>query len=85
MSKRMVLGAVKTAAEVKNRGVADVVVRKTASELVTLRLPKQTYDLLRSVAVTRAAAGLRFSLSAVVRDLAERHRDELQKEAQPKG
>lgn len=82
MSKRSSLAAVRTAAEVKNRGVVPEP-PKHQTELATIRLPKRTYDLLRSVAVARAAAGARFSLSRVIADLAERHRDELEREAKP--
>ncbi len=82
MSKRPGLSSLKMATDARNRGGVDVkTAPKNGSELATIRLPKQTYDLLRSVALRRAAAGARFSLSRVITDLAERHRDELEREA----
>ena len=80
--KRTSLGAVKVAAEVRNRGAGGAAEpRQNESELATIRLPKRTHDLLRSVAVSRAAAGARFSFSRVIQDLAEKHRAELEREA----
>jgi hypothetical protein len=49
-----------------------------------IHIPKQTWDLLRRVAYKRAlATGGRPSVSALVAELVERHRAELEAEAQP--
>jgi hypothetical protein len=53
------------------------------SDMVTsaMHLPKATLQLLRKAAVARAGLrGGRPSVSAVIVDLVERHRDELEKE-----
>jgi hypothetical protein len=79
MRKRTTLSAVKVAAEVKNSGATDA--KKTV--LASIRMPKRTFDLIRSTALARAAAGARFSVSRVVVDLAEKYRDELERESRP--
>lgn len=43
-------------------------------------LPIRTHELLRAVAYKRAANGKRISVSALIVDLVERHRVELEKE-----
>jgi hypothetical protein len=43
-------------------------------------LPKRTLDLSQAVALKPAAAGGRLSVSAVIVDLAEKHRGELERE-----
>ena len=76
MNKRANLSTVRMAADAKDTGTTEA----PRSETVSMRLPQSTYILLRSVALSRAAAGARFSLSRVVVDLAEKHRFELEAE-----
>jgi hypothetical protein len=70
----------KLATAAKTRGVAEPEA-KGGNMTTAIVLPKRTHDLLRAVALKRAAAGGRLSVSAVIVDLAEKHRGELEREA----
>jgi len=80
MKKRSSLNTMEMATAAKKGGGAVVESPKTESALLTIRLRKPAYDLLRTVALKRAAAGGRFSISAVIGDLAEKHRSDLERE-----
>lgn len=71
----------KLATAAKTRGAAEPETSKGESMTTAIVLPKRTHELLRAVALKRAAAGGRLSVSAVIVDLAEKHRGELEREA----
>jgi hypothetical protein len=79
MSKRESLTTMKLATAAKTRGGAEPPEKGNMTTAIVL--PKQTYELLRAVALKRAAAGGRLSVSAVIAGLAEKHRSELEREA----
>lgn len=78
MRKRTGLDAVETAAKARAGASAPEGSKGRTSAIV---LPVHTWDLLRRVALKRAAAGDRMSVSAVIAALVEKHRDELEQEA----
>jgi hypothetical protein len=69
----------KLAAAAKSRGAGPETSKHSMTTAIVL--PKRTYELLRSVALKRAAAGGRLSVSAVIVALVEDHRGELEREA----
>jgi hypothetical protein len=77
--KRSSLATVKLAAAVK-RGEPEAE-PKNGSLTTAIVIQKRTYDLVRAVALRRAMAGGRLSVSAVISDLIEKHRHELEREA----
>ena len=79
--KRSSLATMKLATAAKTRGVAEPESAKKESMTTAIVLPKRSYELLRSVALKRAAAGGRLSVSAVIADLVEKHRAEMEGEA----
>lgn len=81
MSRRASLTTMKLAAAAKSRGAAEPKPPKPETMTTAIVLPKRTHELLRAVALKRAAAGGRLSVSAVIADLTERHRAELEREA----
>lgn len=78
MSKRKSLSTMQLASAAK-RGVAELPKKETMTTAIVLS--KDTHALLRAVALKRAASGGRLSVSAVIEDLAEKHRGELEREA----
>ena len=82
MAKRTGLGAITKAAKAKEAAAGDNAIGATMTP--GLNLPVGTHDLLRSVAFARAKRqGGRPSVSAIIVELVERHRAELEKEAGP--
>jgi hypothetical protein len=79
MSNRESLTTMKLATAAKTRGGTETPEKGNMTTAIVL--PKQTYELLRAVALKRAAAGGRLSVSAVIASLAEKHRGELEREA----
>lgn len=80
MSKRASLTTMKLATAAKSRGAAESEAAKKDTMTTAIVLPVRTWEMLRSVALKRAAAGGRLSVSAVIAALAERHRAELERE-----
>lgn len=81
MSKRAALTTMKLAAAAKSRGATEPAKPPREETMTTaIVLPKKTYALLRAVALERATSGGRLSVSAVIVELAERHRGELERE-----
>lgn len=80
MSKRASLTTMKLATAAKTGG-AETAAVSDKPMTTAIVLPRRTYELLRSVALKRAQAGGRLSVSAVIVDIAEKHRGELEREA----
>ena len=77
--KRATLSTMKLATAAKTRGAAEPATSKNMTTAIVV--PMRTWELLRSVALKRAAGSGRLSVSAVIADLAEKHRGELEREA----
>ena len=83
MAKRKSLDTLGVAAKAKTRAADET---GAGDDMLTtaIHIPRSTWKLLRAVAFKRANdAGGRASVSALLVELAERHRDELEKEAGP--
>lgn len=78
--KRASLTTMKLATAAKGRSTSGSEPPENKNMTTAIVLPKRTYELLRAVALKRAAAGGRLSVSAVIVDLAEKHRSELERE-----
>lgn len=75
------LGTLDLAASSKVRGTAAAAAADKGALTTSMILPRSTYQLLRLVALKRAAAGGRMSISAVLVDLVEKNRATLEREA----
>jgi hypothetical protein len=80
MSKRASLTTMKLATAAKSHGAVESEAAKKDTMTTAIVLPVRTWEMMRSVALKRAAAGGRLSVSAVIAALAERHRAELERE-----
>ena len=85
MAKRKGLDTLDIAAKAKGKS-AEADVGRGAEDMLTtaIHIPRATHKLLRAVAFKRAQEhGGRPSVSALLTELAEQHRDELTAEAGP--
>ncbi len=86
MAKRKSLDTLGVAAQAKGKAAKESAPDPGAGDMMTtaIHIPRSTWKLLRAVAFKRALdRGGRSSVSALLVELAERHRNELEKEAGP--